>query len=271
MDLKKIIESLFKNSQSFNSLDSYRMRQTIKRTIETTPLVQNASILNKKSKDKVDKESARDEFAAITGAAGLGAMEIREGASQEEVEATKKYWEYIEALNKGGLNKDEEEEIKVKLQEAKENLIRVRKEYDNAGDYISDTISKANEVIKNLKSPLYIADKKKRKSIFKSSYHGVDDPFYDRLKEIYGEEGLEGYRKERLEAFKNIPLDDVKLASERYKKVNNLLTHVKTLASIAGIVVCGFTLYPQMVAQRRKSNSYCTRFYCTNSYSTKNT
>ena len=68
-------------------------------------------------------------------------------------------------------------------------------------------------------------------------------------KELYGDEGLLGYRKERLEAFEDIPYlvniggeevpyrDVVKLASQRYKKVDTILTPIKTLASIAGLIV----------------------------------
>ncbi len=111
-----------------------------------------------------------------------------------------------------------------------------------------------------MKSPKYIADKKKRKSIFKSSYYRIDDPFYDSFKKIYGDEGLLGYKKERLEAFEDIPYrveniggdempyrDVVILASQRYKKVNNALTGIKTIAQLAGLIVFFPKYFPIMV------------------------
>ena len=119
-----------------------------------------------------------------------------------------------------------------------------------------------------MKSPEYIADKKKRKSIFKSSYYGIDDPFYDGFKELYGDEGLLGYRKERLEAFEDIPYlvnmggeevpyrDVVILASQRYKKVDTILTPIKTLASIAGLIVFFPKYFPIMVESAGGSFSY---------------
>ena len=75
-------------------------------------------------------------------------------------------------------------------------------------------------------------------------YYGVEDPFYDKMKEIYGEEGLKGYRKERLEDFKNISDEDVELASKRYKRVNNALTSVKTIAQLGAWIAGMVFIYP---------------------------
>lgn len=260
--LESFLESLGKNAKDAKTLDNYRMQQTIRRGIGSSPL--------KKRKKKSAKSNTEEEFLAITGVAGLGAIDVREGASQDEIEAINKYMECIKKLQqKGRYSESEIRWLIAKANQYKEDIRDAREEYDKAGGYISDTIYKANKVIKDIKSPRYIIDKKKRKSLLKPAYYGVDDPFYDSLHEIYGEDGLEGYRKERLKEFENIPPKVVKLASQRYQRVNNMLTHVKSLVSIAGLVVFGFKLYPEMLAARWKSNSLCNWSYRANNYIAK--
>ena len=151
-----------------------------------------ALIIRTIMRGKASKASTEEELLAITEASG--AFGIREGASQEEIEATKNYILCIVKLQeKGRYSEGEQQWLIAKAKKYRKAIIKARKEYDNAGKYISDTVAKANEVFDNLKSPKYITDKKKRKSIFKSSYYGIDDPFYDSFKKIYGDEGLLGY------------------------------------------------------------------------------
>ena len=171
--------------------------------------------------------------------------------SQEEIAATQECIKYAVMLRKDGLAEEEKAGLEEGFEKAKKVLLEIRKErYDSEGKPFSETVVRANKIIKNMKSPEYIADKKKRKSIFKSSYYGIDDPFYDGFKELYGDEGLLGYKKERLEAFEDIPYHlvniggdimpyhaVVKLASQRYKKVDTIFTPIKTLASIAVLIV----------------------------------
>ena len=237
--LDSLLKGLLGNSNNYDSMDAFALRETMKRAINNTPLVENAN--SKKN------SAAREEFAAITGAAGLEALEIRDGMSKEEIEVTKKCIEYREILKKGGLSKEDEKKILDELKAAKQELIKVRKVYDNAGQYVKDTIARANQVLANPKSPKYISEEKKRNGIFKSLRYGKDDPFFDTLKEIYGDEGLEGYRRERIGLFKNISDDDVKLASERYKREKSPLTYVKTLAQLAISAAAFVYTYPAML------------------------
>ena len=239
-----------------SNLDDFAMRQTITRTIATTPLVQNANIWEK-------KESAPngDEASAPASVVSVEDLGMHEGMSQEEIAATQECIKYAVMLRKGGLSREEKADLEEGFEKAKKVLLEIRQErYDSEGKPFSETVVRANKIIKNMKSPEYIADKKKRKSIFKSSYHGIDDPFYDGFKELYGDEGLLGYKKERLEAFEDIPYhlvniggeempyrDAVILASQRYKKVHTILTPIKTLASIAGLIVFFPKYFPIMV------------------------
>ena len=227
-----------------SNLDDFAMRQTITRTIATTPLVQNANIWEK-------KESAPngDEASAPASVVSVEDLGMHEGMSQEEIAATQECIKYAVMLRKGGLSREEKADLEEGFEKAKKVLLEIRQErYDSEGKPFSETVVRANKIIKNMKSPEYIADKKKRKSIFKSSYYGMDDPFYDGFKELYGDEGLLGYRKERLEAFEGITHhDDVKLASQRYKKVDTILTPFKTLAIIAGLIVYFPKYFPIMV------------------------
>ena len=237
------LESLLKGLNNANitqNLDAFRLKETIRRTIVTSQVVQNADI-----KKKSENSEKREEFASITGAAGYGALEIREGMSMEEIVATKRCINYSEMLKNGGLSKEKEEEIQNAFIKAKKDLERIREKYNSAGQYFNDTVNKANQIIKSIKTPKYISDEKKRSSKYKSMYYGVEDPFYDKMKEIYGEEGLKGYRNERLEDFKNISDEDVELASMRYKKVNNALTTVKTIAQLGIWIASMIFVYPK--------------------------
>ena len=226
-----------------SNLDDFAMEKVITRTIATTPLVQDANIWEKKeSAPNGDEESAP---ASVVSVEDLG---MHEGMSQEEIAATQECIKYAVMLRKGGLSREEKADLEEGFEKAKKVLLEIRQErYDSEGKPFSETVVRANKIIKNMKSPEYIADKKKRKSIFKSSYYGIDDPFYDGFKELYGDEGLLGYKKERLEDFKNITDEDVELASQRYKKVDTILTPFKTLAIIAGLIVYFLTFHDDVV------------------------
>ena len=228
-----------------SNLDDFAMEKVITRTIATTPLVQDANIWKK-------KESAPngDEASAPASVVSVEDLGMHEGMSQEEIAATQECIKYAVMLRKDGLAEEEKAGLEEGFEKAKKVLLEIRQErYDSEGKPFSETVVRANKVIKNnMKSPRYIADKKKRKSIFRSSYYGIDDPFYDGFKELYGDEGLLGYRKERLEAFEGIVYhDDVKLASQRYKKVDTILTPFKTLAIIAGLIVYFLTFHDDVV------------------------
>ena len=208
--LETLLKAFASNAASFNKDDASALGKTIARTINSQPKIQNANVWKKKE----DKNKSKEELAAITNVSGIEAMEIRDGASQEEIEA-------------------------------KENILRIRKENDIAGENISDAVTRANQIIGNVKTEQYIADKKKRKSIFKSFYYGMDDPYYDGLKEIYGDEGLEGYRKERPEAFTwYLGTVVIKQASQRYKRVNTPVTIIKSLIGLVIWIASWFVLYP---------------------------
>ena len=86
---------------------------------------------------------------------------------------------------------------------------------------------------KDLKTPFYIPDKKKRRRLFYDEHYGEADPFYDNLEQIYGEEGLYGYRRERAEAFKSIPDADVEWAAQRFEKIGEKTTRIRTYAALA--------------------------------------
>ena len=224
-----------------SNLDDFAMEKVITRTIATTPLVQDANIWKK-------KESAPngDEASAPASVVSVEDLGMHEGMSQEEIAATQECIKYAVMLRKGGLSREEKADLEEGFEKAKKVLLEIRQErYDSEGKPFSETVVRANKIIKNMKSPEYIADKKKRKSIFKSSYYGIDDPFYDGFKELYGDEGLLGYKKERLEDFKNITDEDVELASQRYKKVNNALTGIKTIAQLGAWIASMIFIYPK--------------------------
>ena len=162
-------------------------------------------------------------------------------------------------MRKGGLSSEEKAGLEEGFEKAIQVLLAIRRErYDSEGKPFSENVIRANKVIKNIKTPTYISDEKKRTSKFKSMYYGVEDPFYDSFKELYGDEGLLGYKKERLEAFEDIPYrveniggdempyrDVVILASQRYKKVNNALTGIKTIAQLGAWIASMIFIYPK--------------------------
>ena len=228
-------------TMGFN-LDDFRLRETIKRTINSSPLVQNADILEKKE----SAPNGGEESASVTTVDSIGDLGMHEGMSREEIAATQNCIQYEVMLRKGGLSREEKAGLEEGFEKAKQVLLAIRRErYDSEGKPFSENVIRANKVIKNIKTPTYISDEKKRTSKFKSMYYGVEDPFYDSFKELYGDEGLLGYKKERLEDFKNITDEDVELASQRYKKVNNALTCVKTIAQLGAWIASMIFIFPK--------------------------
>ena len=225
-----------------SNLDDIRLRETIKRTINSSSLVQNANILKKKE----SASNGDEESAPVTTVDGIGDLGMHEGMSREEIAATQNCIQYAVMMRKGGLSREEKAGLEEGFEKAKQVLLAIRRErYDSEGKPFSENVIRANKVIKNIKTPTYISDEQKRISKFKSMYYGVEDPFYDSFKELYGDEGLLGYKKERLEDFKNITDEDVELASQRYKKVNNALTGVKTIAQLGAWIASMIFIYPK--------------------------
>ena len=225
-----------------SNLDDFRLRETIKRTINSSPLVQNANILEKKE----SAPNGGEESASVTTVDSIGDLGMHEGMSREEIAATQNCIQYAVMMRKGGLSREEKAGLEEGFEKAKQVLLAIRRErYDSEGKPFSENVIRANKVIKNIKTPTYISDEKKRTSKFKLMYYGVEDPFYDSFKELYGDEGLLGYKKERLEDFKNITDEDVELASQRYKKVNNALTGIKTIAQLGAWIASMIFIYPK--------------------------
>lgn len=222
-----------------SNLDNFELRQTILRTINSSPVIQNANVF-----DKTDETAKTyEEIVAETGDDSIVDSDILESMRQEEITAAQKCMDYTVMLREGGLTEEEEYRTKEELKKARQELLTIRQKYNS-----TDTIIKANRIIKNIKSPRYIADEKKRKGIFKFLYYGIDDPFYDGFEDLYGEEGLEGYRREHLESFKDISNDDVEMASRRYKRVYTVFTCIKTLVQIALWIASWYVLYPSSAA-----------------------
>ena len=143
--LETLLKAFASNAASFNKDNASALGKTIARTINSQPTIQEANIWKKKK----DKDKSKEELAAITSVSGIEAMEIRDGASQEEIEATQKYMGYVEKIRNGALSKNEENETIAKLEEAKENILRIRKENDIAGENTSDAVTRANQIIGN--------------------------------------------------------------------------------------------------------------------------
>lgn len=111
--------------------------------------------------------------------------------------------------------------------------LKKRNKYDKSQKHVSNKLKHADRIVRNIKTDEYIKDRKKRNSILKFYYYGKDDPFYDGLKSIYGEDGLYGYRKQRIDDFENIAEKDVETAAQRYKSVYSSISGIKNIFQIA--------------------------------------
>ena len=111
--------------------------------------------------------------------------------------------------------------------------LKKRNKYDKSQKHVSNKLKHADRIVRNIKTDEYIKDRKKRNSILKFYYYGKDDPFYDGLKSIYGEDGLYGYRKQRIDDFENIAEKDVETAARRYKSVYSSISGIKNIFQIA--------------------------------------
>ena len=132
-----------------SNLDDFAMRQAITRTIAATPLVQDANIWEK-------KESAPngDEVSAPTSVVSIEDLGMHEGMSQEEIAATQECIKYAVMLRKGGLSREEKADLEEGFEKAKKVLLEIRQErYDSEGKPFSETVVRANKVIKNNLNP----------------------------------------------------------------------------------------------------------------------
>ena len=231
--IESILDAIKNNSKNMTSMDMFRFRQLIQTTINSF------IISSKKSKE------AREEFSAITTVSVHSGLEITENMNRRELMLTEKCIELRDALNDNNLDESERKRITEELNETYGKLNEYRKKHDNSKQFVGKTLKDANKVVKNIKTDQYIKDKRKRKSILKPFYYGKDDPFYDGLKAIYGEEGLYGYRKERMEDFKNIAEKDVDIASHRYKAIASALTGVKTILQV-GVFIASWKFFPSL-------------------------
>ena len=122
-----------------------------------------------------------------------------------------------------------------------------RNKYDKSQKHVSNKLKHADRIVRNTKTDEYIKDRKKRNSILKFYYYGKDDPFYDGLKSIYGEDGLYGYRKQRIDDFENIAEKDVETAAQRYKSVYSSISGIKNIFQIA-LFIGLWKFYPDLAA-----------------------
>lgn len=229
-----------------SDLDNFELGQTIIRTLTSSPAIQDANVFIKQDAANKNDEEAAPAAAAYNIEDNVD-QNILDGMSQEEIAVARKCARCSIMLKEGGLTRDEKTRIEEDFEKSSQELLIIKQKYESAGKPFYDTVTRANYVIKNVKSPKYIADEKKRRGLFKSLRYGIDDPFLDELDEIYGEGGFEWYKKERIGLFKNISNDDVKLASERYKKWVTPLTYVKPLVQLVLSVAIFVYLYPTMI------------------------
>ena len=147
-----------------SNLDDIRLRETIKRTINSSSLVQNANILKKKE----SASNGDEESAPVTTVDGIGDLGMHEGMSREEIVATQNCIQYAVMMRKGGLSREEKAGLEEGFEKAKQVLLAIRRErYDSEGKPFSENVIRANKVIKNIKTPTYISDEQKRISKFK--------------------------------------------------------------------------------------------------------
>ena len=125
--------------------------------------------------------------------------------------------------------------------------LKKRNKYDKSQKHVSNKLKHADRIVRNTKTDEYIKDRKKRNSILKFYYYGKDDPFYDGLKSIYGEDGLYGYRKQRIDDFENIAEKDVETAAQRYKSVYSSISGIKNIFQIA-LFIGLWKFYPALAA-----------------------
>ena len=125
--------------------------------------------------------------------------------------------------------------------------LKKRNKYDKSQKHVSNKLKHADRIVRNIKTDEYIKDRKKRNSILKFYYYGKDDPFYDGLKSIYGEDGLYGYRKQRIDDFENIAEKDVETAAQRYKSVYSSISGIKNIFQIA-LFIGLWKFYPSLAA-----------------------
>lgn len=144
-------------------------------------------------------------------------LQIQNEANEAEVRLTQECGQIIENLKKNGLSQEERNNLNNQLIIKKRELFAVREKFN-----------KAITIFRNIKTPNYTSNVKKRGNI-EANYlpygvGGAEDPFYDEFKKLYPKGGFWGFVKDNPKLFKNISNDDINNASRKYEKVDGVFS-----------------------------------------------
>ena len=220
--IETIIDAFTHNHVNMTNVQRSRLIDTINMTVSNGMKEKNS---------ETNVQNTVDNNGLITQSAGFF---IEQSMQERETILTRECYEIEEKLKDKNLSKDQVTFLKSQKDGKYKELLKVRAEYD-----------KARNIIANCKTPYYTSDEKKRNKKDTDSIAGVEDPFYESFKELYAD-GLMGLvNGNDKSTINNKQLKTIRLASERYSKMEGLFPKMGKILKIP-LMIGLFLTYPMV-------------------------
>ncbi len=187
------------------------------------------------------KHDDQEDFWGKTLAMEIGNLSFSDfnEMSPDERELTREIIQLSNLIKSGNLTEKKLKSVKAQILRKYTLLQKAREEHEREIECNGSINDKAKLIFKRMKTPYY-SDNPDQLSfddgdvIVKVS--GIQDPFYDAFKELYGEKGLYGFVDNNCELFRNISDKVIKKASNRYIKLDRSTPLFDFIWSIIGNV-----------------------------------
>ena len=157
--------------------------------------------------------------------------------SPDERELTREIIQLSNLIKSGNLTEKKLKYVKDQILRKYTLLQQAREEHEREIECNGSINDKAKLIFKRMKTPYY-SDNPDQLSFddIDVKVSGIQDPFYDAFKELYGEKGLYGFVDNNYELFRNISDKAIKKASNRYIKLDRSTPLFDFIFSIIGHV-----------------------------------
>ena len=183
-----IIKAFSKNQENMSKVQGTRFIGLMNQF--TGPIM-----ADRMKKGKRPMSQAEEEFWATTLSYEVAGLTIQDDMDAEEKALTQQCIGLYDIMGDTSIPSGERHNAAIQLRKVYPKLGEIRKRHDKAIRYNGTTTEKAELIMRNCKTQYFSSGPSKRTpNKYDRGVAGIDDPFYDTMKELYGEEGLLGYR-----------------------------------------------------------------------------
>lgn len=251
---ESLLKAFTDNSRNTNSIEQNRMFNIMKQILFASDITSKKKEKNNNPNQDIDKKNEYDEFGAIATTSQIAGLMLTDDLNDEEKRLTEECISIRDRIENSELSPEDKNKLLEELRSKYKQLCECREQYDEAIEFTSDVTDKTSSIFSRFKSPYFTKSKKERdeEDDFNWEIEGNEDPFYDYLNELYPGKGLQGFREENIDKFKDISKRTVSLASQRYQKVAKILRKTKRIAAIP-LALASYAFYPYLAP-------YCNPF-----------